>query len=65
MVHIQPSTITKMFRTLYTVLHPYFSHLSGYADFQSSTLHFPQTIGDVAMSSAIKVPTYGCLFVPP
>lgn len=60
MVHIQPSAITKMFRTVYTI-HPYFSHFSGYPDFQkNSTLHIPLNIttdGDIAMSSAIKVPT--------
>lgn len=64
MVHIQPSTTTKMFRTLYTILHPYFSHLSEYPDFQNSTRHFPLTTRDFARSSAIQVPSWGCLLVP-
>lgn len=56
MVHIQPSSITKMFRTLYTILHSYFSHLSEHPDFQSSTWHFLLTTRDIA-SSTIQVPS--------
>lgn len=59
MVHIQPSSISKMFRTLYTIEHPHFSHLSEYPDFQNFLL----TTRDIS-SSAIQVPSCGCPLVP-